>query len=309
MTSAPPQPNYVLTCEDPALTSAIRGWLDDSRLVWPGTLHLEVEVVDAILPNEDPRASLPQSDLLIQAGAPDGTVRVRWEPSIAEAIVHATDPHATIRMTREAVNQLEIAERGFLLIALLFMLRRVGWYHVHCAAMIDPRGRGWLMAGQSRSGKSTTSALLARQGWSISTDDIAFLSDNGESVGVEGFWSPIALREGGRALLGAPGGIDLSRRAKTGFRPDELGGHWVGRVTPEILLFPSVGATTTVAPIAPGAAIKLLIASSIWVLFETVHAQEHLDLLARVATQCRAFEATVGPDLFQNPDLLQDLVP
>ncbi|MEO5824980.1 MAG: hypothetical protein ABIR59_03770 [Gemmatimonadales bacterium] len=291
------------------MTSSIRAWLDSSRLAWPGTLHFDVDVIDALEPHGDPREVFPQADLGIQAGPPDGTIRVRWQASLAEAIVHATKAHAAIRMTREAITRFETAERGFLLVALLFMLRRVGWYHVHCAAMIDPQGRGWLLAGQSHSGKSTTSALLARQGWSVSTDDIGFLSDNGVTVGVEGFWSPIALREGGRTLLGPAGGVELSRRAKTGFNPEELGGHWIARVTPEVVLFTSIGTTTSITPIAPGIAIKRLIESSIWVLFETVHAQEHLELLARVATQSRAFDATLGPDLFLNPDLFQDLVP
>ncbi len=306
--TAPPQPSYVLTCGDAALTAALRRWLDGSRLVWPGTLQLDVEVVDTLAPHTDSREAFPQADLLIQAGPPDGTVRIRWDAPQAEAVVHATEPRATIRMTREASAQLEPAERGFLLVTLLFMLRRIGWYHIHCAAMIDPRGRGWLFVGHSLSGKSTTSALLAGQGWSVSTDDIAFLSDDGVTVGVEGFWSPIALREGGRTLLGTTGGIEFPRRAKAGFRPEELGGHWIARVTPEIILFPSIGAATSVSPIGPRAAIKRLIESSLWVLFETVHAQEHLDLLARVATQSRAFEATLGPDLFLDPNLFQDLV-
>lgn len=306
--TAPPQPNYILTCPDAALEAALRSWLSGSRLAWPGTLHLDVEVVDVLDAHDDSRETFPQADLLIQAGPPDGTVRIRWQAPLAEAVVHATDARATIRMTREASTKLEAAERGFLLVTLLFMLRRVGWYHVHCAAMIDPRGRGWLFVGHSESGKSTTSALLAAQGWSISTDDIAFLVNDGVTVGVEGFWSPIALREGGRTLLGTTGGVEFPRRAKTGYRPEELGGSWVARVTPEIILFPSIGGTTSVAPISPRDAIKRLIESSIWVLFETVHAQEHLDLLARVATQCRPFDATLGPDLFLDPNLIQDLV-
>lgn len=307
MTTAPP-PAYVLACNDASLSASLRAWLDSSRLVWPGMFHLDVEVVDALPPHTDSRETFPQSDLLIQAGPPDGTVRIRWNAPQAEAIVHATEPRATIRMTREASVQFESAERGFLLVALLFVLRRVGWYHIHCAALIDPQGRGWLFVGHSRSGKSTTSALLAAQGWSVSTDDIAFLSDDGVSVGVEGFWSPIALREGGRTLLGTTGGIDFPRRAKAGFRPEELGGRWVKRVTPEIILFPSIGDATSVSPITPNGAIKRLIESSLWVLFETVHAQEHLDLLARIATQSRSFAATLGPDLFQDPNLFQDLV-
>ncbi len=302
-------PNYLLTCRDGALDAQLRAWLDASRLAWPGTLRLDVEVVASITANDDPRELFPQADLQIQAGPPDGTVRIRWDGTLAEAVVDAVEPVARLRFTPAAIDRFEEAERAFLLVTLLFMLRRVGWYHVHCAAMIDPRGRGWVFVGQSGSGKSTTTALLAGEGWSISTDDIAFLSDDGITVGMEGFWSPIALRPGGRELLGASGGADLARRGKEGFRPEELGGAWIPRVTPSIVVFTSIGDMTGLVTVAPRVAINRLIESSLWVLFETVHAQEHLDLLARLVTQSRAFQATLGPDLFTRPNLLQDLVP
>lgn len=306
--TALPQPGYVLDCGDPALQAALQAWLDESRLAWPGTIHLDVEVVDSLPVRDDPREEFPQPGLLIQAGPPDGNVRIRWTGPEAEAIVHATFPRAIIRFTREAAADLEPAERGFLLVVLLFVLRRVGWYHIHCAALCDPHGRGWLFVGQSRSGKSTTSALLAAHGWSVGTDDIGFLINDGTSVSVRGFWSTIALREGGQSLLGASGGIDLSRRGKTGFRAEDLGGRWVEQVTPEFILFPTIGEVTSIAPIAPRAVITSLIESSIWVLFESVHAQEHLDLLSRLAVQSTSFRATLGPDLFVNPSLLLDLV-
>jgi len=301
---------YVLTSNDAALGASLRRWLDESRLDWPATFQLDVQVVETVAVVDDTREAFPQADLLIQAGAPDGTVRITWG-SRAMAIVDATEPRATVQMTPEAVAALETAERAFLLVTLLFVLRRVGWYHIHCAALVDPRGRGWLLVGQSCSGKSTTSALLASHGWSVSTDDIGFLSHSrgeGSKGSVEGFRSPIALRDGGQALLGKAGGIDLSRRGKTGFDVEDLGARWVSRVTPEFLLFTSTGTTTSVTALGPRAVINHLIESSLWVLFELVHAQEHLDALARIATQSRAFSATLGPDLFANPDLLQELV-
>ncbi|MGH7592718.1 MAG: hypothetical protein ACRELE_02550 [Gemmatimonadales bacterium] len=307
--TAIPQPGYVLTCGDPAVKTALHVWLDASRLAWPGTIHLDVDVVDSLPVRDDPREEFPQPGLLIQAGPPDDNVRIRWTGPEAEAMVHATEPRAVIRLTREAAADLEPAERGFLLVALLFVLRRVGWYHIHCAALRDPRGRDWLFVGESRSGKSTTSAFLAGQGWSVSTDDIGFLIDDGTAVGVRGFCSPIALRDGGQSLLGTSGGLDFSRRGKAGFFTEDLGGRLVDRVSPQIILFPSVGEATTIEPIAPRAVINSLIASSLWVLFESVHAQEHLDLLSRLAAQSMSFRATLGPDLFANPSLLLELVP
>ena len=309
MTTGSLAPGYLLECDDAALALALRIWLDDSRLEWPAPFTIRASVVDALPEPDDPREAFPQPEMLIQAGPPDGTVRIRWMPGLAEAIVHATEPVATVRFTPEAVADLEAAERGFLLVMLLFVLRRIGWYHVHGAALVDPGGRGWMLVGNSKTGKSTTTALLASRGWSVGTDDIAFLRDQGSRVGVLGFRSPIALRAGGRELLGAAGGIDLGRRQKTGYLAEDLGTTWAPVVVPEIMLFPVVGERTTIEPMAPRAVLSALIQWSLWVLFEEVHAQEHLDLLGRLAGQSRCYQATLGPDLFRNPTLLQDLLP
>ena len=310
MTSRPASATgYVLDCPDPALSATLRRWLDDSHLDWPGTFHLRASIVESLPPNDDARESFPQPGILIQAGPPSGTVRIRWTDFPAEAVVHATEAAGELWLTPAAVEHLEIAERGFLLVVLLFVLRRLGWYHVHGAALTDPSGRGWMFVGNSKTGKSTTTALLATQGWAVGTDDIAFLRDEGSRVGVRGFRSPIALREGGRQLLGTGAGLDLSRRQKTGYWPEDLGGRWASIVVPEIILFPEIGERTTIKPLAPGAVLSLLVRWSMWVLFEEVHAQEHLDLLGRIAGQSRNYQATFGPDLLRNPSLLSELLP
>jgi hypothetical protein len=296
---------------DPDLRATLTGWLEGSGLDWPGVIELAVDVVGELPVRQDDREVFTQPDLMIQAGPPAGTVRIHWSGGPAEAIVHPTEPRAELLLTPGALRDFELAERGFLLVVLLFVLRRVGWYHVHCAALRDPGGRGWMFVGQSGSGKSTTSALLARTGWSVTTDDIGFLVDGGAAVAVAGYRSPIALRAGGRDLLQASDGIDFVRRGKTGYHADLLGGSWAASVMPELILFPTVdpAASTSVIPMSPRETITSLIASSVWVLFEAVHAQEHLDMLGRLCGQSRAFRATLGPDLVASPSLLQDLIP
>ena len=304
----PIRPSYGLACDDPSLAALLRTWLDESQLDWPGHVELFVSVVDVIPLNEDARESFPQPELLIQAGAPAGTVRIRWNDGDGEALIHATQPRVDVLLTPAGVARFDVAERGFLLAALIFALRRIGWYHIHCAALKDPTGRGWLFVAPSQSGKSTTSALLASNGWAVSTDDIAFLSRGDGATSLYGFSSPIALRAGGKELLGASGGLEFARRGKAGFSPHDLGANWIPSVTPEIVLFPSVGETTTVEPIGARAAMNAAIESSLWILFESVHAQEHLDALSRLIAQSRCFRAQLGPDLFDNPMLLQQLV-
>jgi len=198
----------------------------------------------------------------------------------------------------------------FFLVALIFSLRRRGRHHVHGASVLDHSGRGWLLLGNSNSGKSTTAALLASRGWGIGTDDIAFLGEQGGRVGVTGFRSRIAVRPGGMALLQASGGIHLERRNKTGFWPEELGTRWIQDIVPEIVVFTSVGeGPTRLVPLSPIDAVKRAMSWSLWILFETTAAQEHLDLLRRLVTQARCYEANLAPDLFHAPNVLADFLP
>jgi len=276
-------------------------------MVWPGRFRLSVSVSDKPPVGPDTREILRQPTVAIQAGPPLGTVRVQWERAPAVAVIHQTLPHAAIWMSPAAVSNLREAERSFLLVVLVFVLRRLGWYHVHGATFIDPSGRGWLLPGSSRSGKSTTTALLASRGWEVGTDDIGFLVNRGSAVATLGFHSRIALRSGALELLRLGDGLLLAHRRKEGFSPEELGGTWVPEVIPRVIAFPRIGERTSMALMAPGESLSSLVKWSHWVLYEPVHSQEHLDALGRVAAQARCYDLTLGPDLFDNPDLLLEL--
>lgn len=307
-------PGYHLECSDPELERALRRWLDDSCLIWPGSFRIVARLVPALEEIADARQSYPEPGVEIQAGPPHDTVRIRWTTGPAVAVVHAREPLVEVHFTPAALERFEVAERGFLLVALVFVLRRLGWYHAHGAALLDPAGRGWMLVGNCKTGKSTTTALLASHGWAVSTDDIAFLARHDARIVARGFRSPIALREGGRELLATRGhlpggGSELARRQKTAYTPEGLGGRWAERIVPEILLFPTIGTDTRVEPMRPREILSELVIWSRWVLYEALHSQEHLDVLGTLAAQATAYRTTFGPDLIQDPSLLQDLIP
>lgn len=297
-----------LVCRNRRARALVEGWLAEARLPWPGRIRLDVSVVAELPPCSDSREAFSQPSVAIRAGPPDDTVHIEWSVAPARALVHPTKPRAEVWLTPEALDQFEMAERSFLLVMLLFVLRRLGWYHVHGAAMTDLEGRGWMLVGNSRTGKSTTTALLATRGWQVATDDIGFLVERAGTVELLGYRSPVALREGGLELLGREGGLDLARRRKQGFWPEDLGGSWTSGVVPRYLLFTQLGERTGGIPLGPTQAATELIKWSMWILFEPLHAQEHLDMLGRLVSQARCFEATLGPDLFLDPTLLQKVV-
>jgi|GEM_PF-1078957 len=294
----------------PELEGAICAWLLESRMPLPRGLDLRVDVVDEVPRFEDAREIFPQSEVEIRAGEPLGWVHLTWRRAAAVARIEATAPHAQVFLSREAAADVDLLLRSFLLVTLIFLWKRDGRYHVHAGTALDTRGRGWMLIGNSNSGKSTTTALLAARGWQVGTDDIAFLVDAGDCVGVLGFRSSIALRSGGYDLLGKEGGLPLVARRKTGFWPEELGSSWVQTVVPDIVVFTSVGGErTTLTPAAPAEVLHALLRWSLWVMFEPTAAQEHLDLLSRLGRQARCYRATLAPDLFRAPGALEDFLP
>jgi len=129
-------------------------------------------------------------------------------------------------------------------------------------------------------------------------------------VAVHAFRSQLALRPGGMELLAVSGGAFQPKRGKTVFWPEELGGTWVERVEPEILLFPTIsGSRTAIAPLAPKETLAQLVRWSAWVILEPHLAQEHLDLLAALGRQATAYRLELGRDLFANPHLIDELIP
>ncbi len=213
---------------------------------------------------------------------------------------------AIVTLSPAAASLLDECQSTFLTTVLIFLLRRAGWHHVHAATAVDPRGRGWLIAGNARAGKSTTAAWLASRGWGVGTDDMAFLAPAQERVAVQASRAPIALREGGQALLQRTGGVFLERRRKVGYWPEELGAQWVPSIEPELIVFPTVGADRTeVQRLSAGDTLARLVRWSAWVLLEPDLAQEHLDLLARLARQAPGYRVTLGADLFAHPERLE----
>ncbi len=297
---------------DPELGELVKEWLSESRMPLPPGFRLSFEITDQIPTPIDPRPAYSQAGVEVRAGEPLDWVHLRWTGKPGMARVEAGRPEATVYLSRAALDDPELLLRTFVMLVLIFLGRRAGRFHLHAGTAVDPAGRGWLLTGNSGSGKSTTTALLASRGWEVGTDDVAFLTASNARAAVLGIRVPIALRPGGRELLAhhEGGGLSLTRRQKTGFYAEELGGRWREAVEPDFLLFAELGnGRTRLLPMEPTEVMRVLVQSSPWVLFESTAAQEHLDLLARLGRQARCFRAQLAPDLFAAPGALADFLP
>lgn len=280
----------------------LRRWLAGRRLEPPRPLTFDVRVAEVEPP--DTAAIFRQPELSFHRRSPDEPLEIVWERAPARATL--VGDRASVVLSPAALAILDDALDFFFPVVLVFLLRRVGWHHVHGATWVDGRGRGWLFAGDRHVGKSTTTALVASLGWSVGNDDSVYLcAEPTGSVRAIADRRPIALRDGGRTLLGAVGGAFDADREKTVFDVEELGGRWVSSVVPDLLVFPRLGDATAAEAIAPREVLSELVRWSAWVALEPDLAQEHLDLLAALGAQAQCYRLTLGPDLFRDPGLLQ----
>lgn len=303
-----PTSAIAVRCADHTVRATLEQWLAELRIAAPAGLALDVALVPEIEVQNGERV-FEQPEVGFVRG-PDGRgLRIVWEEAPAVADLPGGTRTATVRLSPIAAARLEQSLGNFFMAVVIILLRRAGWYHLHAATAIDPTSRGWLFAGNAHCGKSTTAALLAASGWQVGTDDAAFLESRDARVIVHTCHAPIALRPGGRALLARAGGIELPERGKVGYWPEDLGGVWTPLVSPEIVIFTSVGdAQTTGARIPAAAALGELVRWSAWVMLEPDLAQDHLNALTRLTVQARCYRVTLGRDLFARPNRLTELV-
>ena len=299
-----------VTCDEPALADRATQWVAAAAPRAPVGLAIDIRLVNAPWSGNDPRAVLRQPGLLFYYGPPEFDVRIVWRDGLGHASIPVGAPRATVELSRDAAADPEQWLRPFLLPVALVLLRRVGWHHIHAATARDPRGRGWLIAGDAYAGKSTTAALLATRGWEVGTDDTAFLLAGTSPVAAAAWREPIALREGGLALLSRGAGLPLARRGKTGFTPEDLGGTWLERVAVDTVALAALhDGPTRLDPLPRTTAMGELLSWSRFFVLEPALAQAHLDLVARLVARARCVRLRLGSDIFDQPDLLCDELP
>jgi hypothetical protein len=301
-----------LRTSHPGIQLLVGDWLADARFTLPQPVTLTIEVAPIPESAADSRPVFRQGRIAVRSGPPEDTLVLDWEPHLGRAVIAPNSSTAQVTIVEAGLEKPSELLRSFLLTVCILLVRRVGLHHVHGATLRDPCNRGWFLVGVSHSGKSTTTAMLARQGWGVGTDDIAFLTagETAATTDVLAWRERLALHPDAVVSTGFEGGYSLGPRRKTGWFPEELGATWIDRVTPEFLVFPTVNAATStrMVPMRAKEALSRLIQCSSWVVLDAGLADEHLGLMTTLVTQVRAFEATLGRDIFDRPGLLLELV-
>ena len=187
---------------------------------------------------------------------------------------------------------------SMLTIASALLLGRLGEALIHSAAMVSPDGQGWLLTGDSHSGKSTTCASLISRGWNYLSDDQVVLRREGDGVVAEGLLRPFHLDEGW-------GGTDPIQRRKTVDSASIGRGKQLASATLGRLLFPAVspGEPTSLTRIPAADSLARLVRQSPWLLADGAAAAGGLELL-RSTARLPSFAVSLGLDTFRDPELL-----
>lgn len=208
-----------------------------------------------------------------------------------------------------------LLQSNFWAFSLLKLLRPLGLYSLHAAAVVANEGLSLLIIGPSGSGKSTLAIGLIRRGWDYLSDDAVLLRSQVEGV------EALALRKHVYVDAdAAPPSVEIplgeevpdtaGRRRRRVYLEDAYPGHHVGRCLPRVLLFSRIvpQAQSSLLPLERVDALKHLLAESGPQLFDKDTMTRHLEVLKKLLQQTAAYELRAGLDLYRDPMTLMRLL-
>ena len=192
-------------------------------------------------------------------------------------------------------------------------LRRCRLYEIHAAGVVEPdSGTGFLLIGESSSGKSSLTVRLAGSGWKYLSDDMVVV--NATNADVEA----IALR---RVFSVSPSSIapcELPRLAEALGRtvrshPDKrrlepsivFPGKFIETCSPRVLCFLSIEdrEESRLLPISHSAAMIRLMKHCAWSCYDESGAHTFIETLGKLVRQTRCYTLSSGRDILAQPSL------
>ena len=181
------------------------------------------------------------------------------------------------------------ARRSLARVGAILRLRARGRYLVHAAAVVDPDGGAWLLAGDSGSGKSTLAWVLVRQGWSLLGDDGVVIEATDGGVVARAWRDPLRVSLGLAQRFPelhalAPRVAVRDARARV---PVER--EVVRQAPVRTILFLERAERDRVLRVGPAVTLASLVRQSPWVLIDDEDAPRHLTALAAAAESASAY--------------------
>jgi hypothetical protein len=181
------------------------------------------------------------------------------------------------------------ARRSLARVGAILRLRARGRYLVHAAAVVDPEGGAWLLAGDSGTGKSTLAWVLVRQGWSLLGDDGVLIEDADAGLVARAWRDPLRVSLGLAQRFPelkslAPRVAARDARARVPVERE------VARRAPvRTILFLERSERDRILRVGPAVTLASLVRQSPWVLIDDEDAPSHLTVLAAAAESVPAY--------------------
>lgn len=209
--------------------------------------------------------------------------------------------------------------RSFLRIALLFFVRRLGFFEIHGGACVAPTGEGMIFLGNSGSGKTSAVLSVIEAGWNFIGDDALLVEVFKAEHEAEQVWVRSARN---RFSMTAHALERFPRLNQFAYKAVQRIDKWVfdpvlawpGRQTticrPAFLIFSRIAdqADSEVRPVRAGDALGRLMASTPWIALDRETAATHINVYRSLAHSCYSFELQAGRDLLENPSRLGNLL-
>jgi hypothetical protein len=222
---------------------------------------------------------------------------------------------ALFRSRAYAGRDLYLATHPLATISLMELLERRGLFALHAACLAGDRSDGVLLAGASGAGKSTLTLALVHAGMRFLSDDIVFLTRDGDSdaVTVLGFADAIGLTDHAaqrfprfHALGAEPPARGFPKRLHR--IEDLFATSALAACRPRVLVFPAVSPAepSQLEPLDPGDALLRLVPDVLLTDPESSHA--HLRAIAALLKQVRCYTLRSGNDLERAAELVSSLV-
>jgi hypothetical protein len=205
--------------------------------------------------------------------------------------------------------------RRFWAFGVLKLLRPLGVFSLHAAAVVSTDDRGMLMVGAPGSGKSTLALGLLRRGWSYLTDDAVLLRQQLDVVEALACRQDAYVKTEDATRYGdLPWGeavLDSVRGCKLRLCPSvAYPGQMVSWCIPRVVLIAHIsnGPQTLLCPLDRVQCLRQLLAQSGPQLFDRPTMGAQLEVLTRLLQQADIYELQAGWDLYEEPLILQDIL-
>ena len=192
------------------------------------------------------------------------------------------------------------------------MLRRKRRYLLHAAAVATPDG-ALLLVGPSHSGKTTSALALLLAGWKHLASDVVVLAPSGPGILAHPTAAELTVRPNSfqllptlRELLSQPQEAQsIQSKERLSLGPEK----WSEPMLVTAICFPTVTevSQSTLEPLDAPLALARLMEESVdrW---DTSTLGGHIDFLAALGSQARAYRLRLGHDMGHLPHLFQDAV-